>query len=72
MKIDQIALGRTYQLLAREVGNPHVVVERVEVYATATPGFLRDPCRAALVYVYETASNTRYPVMARDLRSVKG
>jgi hypothetical protein len=72
MTIDQVALGTTYHLQAREVGNPLVIIERVEVHATATPGYLRDPCKTALVWVYEAARNTRYPVMARDLRPVKG
>ena len=72
MRLDQIALGATYQLHAREVGNPLVVAEAVTVDYTCTPGLYRPEAalKRALVYVYESRREVRYPVDPRHLHPV--
>jgi hypothetical protein len=73
MPMSRIALGATYRLQAREVGHPTVVAEAVTVDYTCTPGvdMAAGAYQRALVWVYEAARETRYPVNPRDLVAVK-
>jgi len=70
MQVDEIAIGATYQLRAKEVGNPLVVVEEVSVNYHVMPGFWREAGWQArtLVYVYEAARGCRYPCDPRHLQ----
>ena len=77
MRLDEIAIGATYQLQAREVGNPTVQVEAIAWHhqgpydrlaaVLARPTYQGGRLHA-LVYVYEAARNTRYPCDPAELQ----
>lgn len=77
MRLDEIAIGQTYQLNAREVGNPTVQVEAIQWHHQGQYDRLADLLARptyqagrlhALVYVYEAARGTRYPCDPKELQ----
>jgi hypothetical protein len=71
MKLDEIAIGQTYELDVLATRRL-VIVEHIDVHFTATfYTTLAEPLRTALVWVYEPARGEQYPTHPRHLRRAR-